>query len=593
MKQQMKYIMSLVVLLVCSTTTWADGTVTITKQKNGTVTTDGEVAYDIAGGKCTLTLTRPSGYSETAADITAVKVLDTENMEAPAFRAPEIVSKLTVTAVGGQYQFDWPGSPYDVDVTVDFQPNTNTSYTVAHYQENVNGGYPGTATETEQLTGTTDEQTEAAAKTYDGFTAGTVTQTTIAGDGSTVVTIQYSRNSYSITFNSDGGSAVTTITAKHGAAITAPANPTKDGYDFGGWYDGASVYAFTTMPIGGKSLTAHWTAQTYSDPTSGATAETNGDGTVQITDVPATAVGTDGGLTLPATVGEKQVTEIASDAFDNVNMANVEYVDLSETGITELTVNRESGLFEDLDKNALVYLPAGNTAGENVVVGGTCSDYKIYDDGKDYEVKKAFTASQASFTRTYTNNVMSTVYLPFAVPTAEAGGTFYEYDGLEGNTVKTKAVTGTATEANKPYIFVPSSTGSISLTSGTGITVAATMNNQTNGRLVGTYEPIAWTTDQSTIYGFAAETRGAITAGTFVQVKAGASINPFRDYLELTSGAPAMLEVVIDGSATAVSGLKRDASAAAQWYTIDGRRLTGKPGQKGLYIHNGRKVVIE
>ena len=54
-----------------------------------------------------------------------------------------------------------------------------------------------------------------------------------------------------------------------------------------------------------------------------------------------------------------------------------------------------------------------------------------------------------------------------------------------------------------------------------------------------------------------------------------------------------MLEVVIDGSATAVSGLKRDASAAAQWYTIDGRRLTGKPGQKGLYIHNGRKVVIE
>jgi hypothetical protein len=29
------------------------------------------------------------------------------------------------------------------------------------------------------------------------------------------------------------------------------------------------------------------------------------------------------------------------------------------------------------------------------------------------------------------------------------------------------------------------------------------------------------------------------------------------------------------------------------WYTIDGRRLSGKPTQKGLYIVNGKKVVIK
>ena len=28
------------------------------------------------------------------------------------------------------------------------------------------------------------------------------------------------------------------------------------------------------------------------------------------------------------------------------------------------------------------------------------------------------------------------------------------------------------------------------------------------------------------------------------------------------------------------------------WYSLDGRRLTGKPTQKGVYINNGRKVVI-
>jgi len=29
------------------------------------------------------------------------------------------------------------------------------------------------------------------------------------------------------------------------------------------------------------------------------------------------------------------------------------------------------------------------------------------------------------------------------------------------------------------------------------------------------------------------------------------------------------------------------------WYTLDGRRLSAKPTQKGLYINNGRKTVIK
>jgi hypothetical protein len=34
-------------------------------------------------------------------------------------------------------------------------------------------------------------------------------------------------------------------------------------------------------------------------------------------------------------------------------------------------------------------------------------------------------------------------------------------------------------------------------------------------------------------------------------------------------------------------------SAAAGWYTLDGRKLDGKPTKKGLYIHNGNKLVIK
>ena len=29
------------------------------------------------------------------------------------------------------------------------------------------------------------------------------------------------------------------------------------------------------------------------------------------------------------------------------------------------------------------------------------------------------------------------------------------------------------------------------------------------------------------------------------------------------------------------------------WYSLDGRRLSGKPTKKGLYIHNGKKVTIK
>lgn len=64
---------------------------------------------------------------------------------------------------------------------------------------------------------------------------------------------------YTIVFETDGGSAVAPISATAGEAVTAPANPTKDGYDFAGW----SPAFPATMPIGGASLVAQWTPRQY------------------------------------------------------------------------------------------------------------------------------------------------------------------------------------------------------------------------------------------------------------------------------------------------------------------------------------------
>jgi hypothetical protein len=39
--------------------------------------------------------------------------------------------------------------------------------------------------------------------------------------------------------------------------------------------------------------------------------------------------------------------------------------------------------------------------------------------------------------------------------------------------------------------------------------------------------------------------------------------------------------------------LQREGSQAGAWYTLDGRKLDGKPAKKGVYINNGHKVVIK
>ena len=44
---------------------------------------------------------------------------------------------------------------------------------------------------------------------------------------------------------------------------------------------------------------------------------------------------------------------------------------------------------------------------------------------------------------------------------------------------------------------------------------------------------------------------------------------------------------------TAIRSIEVSPETKSHWYTLDGKRLSGKPAQKGIYIHNGKKVVIK
>lgn len=102
----------------------------------------------------------------------------------------------------GQYQ-DVTGQTVSgwTNLYAAWTPNTDTPYKVEHYQEKLDGTY--VKADTDELTGTTDTRATAEAKSYTGFTVdktveGTVESGIIAGDGSLVLKLYYTRNSYII-----------------------------------------------------------------------------------------------------------------------------------------------------------------------------------------------------------------------------------------------------------------------------------------------------------------------------------------------------------------------------------------------------------
>ena len=146
-------------------------------------------------------------------------------------------------------------------VHADWIPEGNVQYTVLHMQENADDdGYSTKDIETKS--GQAGFHTDAKAMSYQGFTAQTITQQTIAGDGTTIVTVKYKRNVYDVKFYywesgffGIGGDWKEyenyRITAKYGANIS-------DKWPGGNWYvneNGSTMQAnIDTMPLNGQAF---------------------------------------------------------------------------------------------------------------------------------------------------------------------------------------------------------------------------------------------------------------------------------------------------------------------------------------------------
>lgn len=77
-------------------------------------------------------------------------------------------------------------------------------------------------------------------------------------DVALILYAKWKANQYTITFDSNGGSAVAAITQDYGTKVEAPVAPTKSGYSFAGWKLNGVDYTFTTMPAENITLVAEW-----------------------------------------------------------------------------------------------------------------------------------------------------------------------------------------------------------------------------------------------------------------------------------------------------------------------------------------------
>lgn len=72
------------------------------------------------------------------------------------------------------------------------------------------------------------------------------------------ITAQWKINTYTVTFDSDGGSEVETQTVQYGGTAAKPENPTRSGYTFEGWFLGGEKFNFDTAITGDITLIAQW-----------------------------------------------------------------------------------------------------------------------------------------------------------------------------------------------------------------------------------------------------------------------------------------------------------------------------------------------
>ncbi len=300
-----------------------------------------------------------------------------------------------------------------------------------------------------------------------------------------------------------------------------------------------------------------------------------------------------------------EVTTMSGLFYGNEKMT---YIDVSTFDMSKVTEVTHMFSLWGKAKKILIYLPKGTTEGYfsrsssdqfkysfNIVettdgVNYTCKHFRLFD-GYNFVVPKPFTATQTTFDRGFTKGRRSTVYLPYAFDT-RAFGKVYSFSGElmpENEGIRFDLMPVGKTVASIPYIIDPKGT---TITS-ENVEVMATQETtitETN-QMVGVYSR-GYVPLNAYCYDASDGKLKRVAAENAVTIKAG------RAYFHIGDAVAANADVINAIFDDEVTGIEK--TVADDWlndsdsafYNLDGQKINGKPTRKGIYILNGKKVVI-
>ena len=229
--------------------------------------------------------------------------------------------------------------------------------------------------------------------------------------------------------------------------------------------------------------------------------------------------------------------------------------------------------------------------------------YKV-DEEKTLEENIAAYGTQSDFflNRTLTADVWNTFASPFAI----AAGDMEKYfgagakvrklgsTGVSGNVLTLNFVAADEIVAGKPYIVKPTAANVVDPTfEGVDLTAASASPDNT------TYVNFIPTLGKTLIEDDPKDILILNTSGTLVHPSAAGNMKGFRAYFLMHEAAASQARAFVidfgDGETTGIQPIRMEngTTPAEGTYDLSGRRIQGQPTQKGVYIQNGKKVVIK
>ena len=282
--------------------------------------------------------------------------------------------------------------------------------------------------------------------------------------------------------------------------------------------------------------------------------------------------------------------------------------------------------------NLLVYVNEASKAPagvQNIIVNGSAAQIVLTDasGNNNFHCPQSFTAQSISYTRNFSQTTeigvcrgWETIALPFNVQSISHGshGALVPFGGgnggypfwlhqLQDNNLSPVTVM----EANTPYLICmpnnkvyPSAynqAGNVTFAS-SNVTVPETHPHEGfagNVMLIPAFQSVEASPDIYTLN--VGEASGSYAEGS-VFISNYRSVRPFQAYTVHTNGARgediryiplSTLGGGTDGTTGIMEILQPVGSDAGAWYSLDGRKLDAKPTRKGVYIQNGKKIVIK